>query len=278
MQCSICSTNAEPGQQFCGFCGADLKTDRNRQAEPSTEAQPEIRNRQMLPAVSFGSAISLGFQNFFDFKGRSRRSEYWWWQLFATLVGFIPILGGFIALVLIIPGISVTARRLHDIGKSGWLQLWIWLIVAVPWMIFVIYLISMVSDEPGSKRLASLGPGEDRIVRDLKDELIDEDEAQIRLESLVYQHRQEMSEGFRKQEYSQEIYDQKHKFFDSKIEQGISSTKGPSWKIIVSSLTVLFLFSISVGIYWILLMARDGDGEVNKYGDNPKGIPDSNFG
>lgn len=190
------------------------------------------------------------------------------------MVGFIPILGGFVALVLIIPGISLTARRLHDIGKSGWLQLWIWLIVAVPWMIFLIYLTLMFSDDPESKRLASLGPEEDRIVRDFKDELIDEDEAQIRLEALVYQHRKEMLEELKKEEYSQEIYDQKHKFYDSKTEQGISSAKEPSWKTIVGSLIILFLFSITVGIYWIILMARDGDREANKYGDNPKGIPD----
>ena len=127
MKCSTCSTNTEPGQQYCGFCGANLKEDQSNQPESTNETAADTSHGQMLPAVSFGSAITLGFQNFFNFNGRSRRSEYWWWQLFAILVGFIPILGGFIALVLIIPGISVTARRLHDIGKSGWLQLWIWL-------------------------------------------------------------------------------------------------------------------------------------------------------
>jgi hypothetical protein len=67
MKCSICSTNAEPGQQFCGFCGTGLKTDRNTQATSSAETTPEIRENQMLPAASFGTAISLGFQNFFNF-------------------------------------------------------------------------------------------------------------------------------------------------------------------------------------------------------------------
>ena len=273
MKCPTCSTNAEPGQQFCGFCGTDLKTDRNTQATPPDETAPEIGENQMLPAVSFGTAISLGFQNFFNFKGRSRRSEFWWWQLFATLVGFIPILGGFIGLVLIIPGISLTARRLHDIGKSGWMQLWIWLIVAVPWVIFVIYMLSMASDEQESRRLDSLGPEEDRIVRDFKEKLIDEKEAQIRLEALIYQHRKAMSDGFGKGEYSQEIYDQKHKFYDSKIQQGISSGAEPSWKIILSFGVALFLFSVSVGVYWIVLMARGGYEGINKYGQNPKAIP-----
>ena len=119
-----------------------------------------------------------------------------------------------------------------------------------------------------------MGPEEDRIVRDFKDELIDEGEAQIRLEALIYQHRKAMSDGFGKGEYSQEIYDQKRKFYDSKIQQGISSGAEPSWKIILSFGVALFLFSVSVGVYWIVLMARDGEKGTNKYGQNPKAIYD----
>ena len=83
-----------------------------------------------------------------------------------------------------------------------------------------------------------------------------------------------MSDGFGKGEYSQEIYDQKHKFYDSKIQQGIYSGAEPSWKIILSFGVALFLFSVSVGVYWIVLMARDGEKGANKYGQNPKAIYD----
>jgi len=76
---------------------------------------------------------------YIDGRGRARRSEYWWWALFAVLAlvlaGLIdmqsgvdatgtpvnPIFTGAVWLGLLAPGISVTARRLHDINLSGWL-------------------------------------------------------------------------------------------------------------------------------------------------------------
>jgi len=80
------------------------------------------------------------FQNYANFSGRARRSEYWYFRLVTSLllIGFVifgamlsAILGdvGFpIAMVVfflyliasIIPSLAVTVRRMHDIGKSGW--------------------------------------------------------------------------------------------------------------------------------------------------------------
>ena len=69
------------------------------------------------------------------FKGRASRSEYWWFVLcnvilavFLTLVTEVaPDLGAILTLVvglgLLLPGIAVTVRRLHDINKSGWFAL-----------------------------------------------------------------------------------------------------------------------------------------------------------
>ncbi len=76
------------------------------------------------------------------FSGRASRSEYWWWFLAVFLFLFVvtildmavvmPALGmvnpedsngplGFVAaLAIILPNLAVGARRLHDIGRTGW--------------------------------------------------------------------------------------------------------------------------------------------------------------
>ncbi|HLV23575.1 MAG TPA: DUF805 domain-containing protein [Moheibacter sp.] len=88
------------------------------------------------------------FENYANFSGRARRSEYWYFTLFnflITLVLYIPMIamGGFTeynsepsaifwifygllmlySLAVIIPSLAVAVRRLHDIGKSGWYYL-----------------------------------------------------------------------------------------------------------------------------------------------------------
>jgi uncharacterized membrane protein YhaH (DUF805 family) len=61
------------------------------------------------------------------FTGRSRRSEYWYYTLVTTIISAaLGILGDFgtylsiiYAFATFIPGIAVSVRRLHDIGKTG---------------------------------------------------------------------------------------------------------------------------------------------------------------
>jgi len=82
------------------------------------------------PSIEPVDAVKRAFLNYFTFSGRARRSEYWWLQGFYVttgLIGLIPLVGQLLSLAvglaIIIPTISLTARRLHDIGKSGWWQL-----------------------------------------------------------------------------------------------------------------------------------------------------------
>jgi uncharacterized membrane protein YhaH (DUF805 family) len=64
-----------------------------------------------------------------DFGGRAGRSEFWYfmlaWFLASLVLGAlrVPLLALLVNLGLLLPGLAVSSRRLHDVGKSGWFQL-----------------------------------------------------------------------------------------------------------------------------------------------------------
>ncbi|TDP59974.1 DUF805 domain-containing protein [Flavobacterium dankookense] len=72
------------------------------------------------------------FENYANFNGRARRTEYWYFTLFniiftsilkildSLLFDDIEIIGSIYGLAIFIPGLAVSVRRFHDIGKSGW--------------------------------------------------------------------------------------------------------------------------------------------------------------
>ncbi len=66
-----------------------------------------------------------------DFSGRARRREFWMFVLFCAIfaivasiidaiIGTNGLIGGLFILIVIVPSIAVSVRRLHDVGKSGW--------------------------------------------------------------------------------------------------------------------------------------------------------------
>jgi len=78
--------------------------------------------------MDFQTAVKTCFSKYADFNGRASRSEYWWFVLAEVIVLIVASLIHqyvyFIAaLGFLLPALAVGARRLHDIGKSGWLQL-----------------------------------------------------------------------------------------------------------------------------------------------------------
>jgi uncharacterized membrane protein YhaH (DUF805 family) len=68
-----------------------------------------------------------------DFNGRARRKEYWMFVLVNVIISLVlgviagiirmPILGTIYSLAVLVPTIAVSVRRMHDIGKSGWVLL-----------------------------------------------------------------------------------------------------------------------------------------------------------
>lgn len=101
-----------------------------------------------------------------DFSGRARRKEYWMFVLFnilfATILGLVDqgigtfndltgygMLSGIYTLVILIPAIAVGVRRLHDVGKSGWMLL----IGLIPLIGFIWLLVLFVTDsDPGTNK------------------------------------------------------------------------------------------------------------------------------
>ena len=72
--------------------------------------------------MDFGQSIKICFSKYFDFSGRARRSEYWWFYLFCSVGSVIPYIGAIVALATIIPSLAAGSRRLHDTDRSGWWQ------------------------------------------------------------------------------------------------------------------------------------------------------------
>jgi len=92
--------------------------------------------------MSFGAAIASFWRNYVNFKGRARRSEYWFVVLFLFITNlgaaivdlgvFIDDIDGFLAtsgfgpvgilwtLATLLPSLALLVRRLHDTDRSAW--------------------------------------------------------------------------------------------------------------------------------------------------------------
>lgn len=112
------------------------------------------------------------FKKYAVFSGRASRSEYWYYLLFNILVSIaltfldfviirnnllvvgglivnVNILSGLYALATLIPGLALSVRRMHDIGKSGWMLL----VSLIPLVGFIWIIVLMATDSnPGENK------------------------------------------------------------------------------------------------------------------------------
>ena len=104
------------------------------------------------------------------FTGRARRSEYWWFFLFNILVSIVAsifdkaigaqVLGVLTGLALLLPGIAVGIRRLHDTDRSGW-----WLLISLTIVGIIVLLVFLAQEgqsganKYGGDPKAAAGPG-----------------------------------------------------------------------------------------------------------------------
>lgn len=110
-----------------------------------------VLNPRSPSQMTFGESIQTCFSKYADFSGRASRSEYWWWALFVFLTTLAAgvvndKISALFSIAFMLPGLAVGARRLHDIDKSGWLQL-LYLIPVLGW-ILLIYWATQEGREP----------------------------------------------------------------------------------------------------------------------------------
>ena len=122
------------------------------------------------PTIGFFEAIKMGFKNYVNFRGRSRRSEFWFFVLFNEIISlslltlliltlektrtypyykvnpFVNVLNYIYSLVMLLPIIGAQIRRLHDIGNSG-VNLFLHLIPFVGSIILIVFYCK--DSEPG---------------------------------------------------------------------------------------------------------------------------------
>jgi uncharacterized membrane protein YhaH (DUF805 family) len=126
--------------------------------------------------MDFGTAVQAFWSNYRNFKGRARRSEYWYIQLFLVTTSlaaagidlalmngdverFIANGGGGIVgliwiLATIVPALAVLVRRLHDTGRSGW-----WAFIGlIPIAGAIVLLVFTVEDSTNQENTYGVSP------------------------------------------------------------------------------------------------------------------------
>ncbi|MCF0138062.1 MAG: DUF805 domain-containing protein [Oscillospiraceae bacterium] len=112
--------------------------------------------------MTFKQSVKSVFSNYATFKGRARRSEYWYFFVFTLLVdtvlyvlgestqlGLFSTVSSLFALAVLVPNLAVTWRRLHDIGKSG-ANFFFCLIPLVGWILLLVWLCK--DSQPGENQ------------------------------------------------------------------------------------------------------------------------------
>lgn len=115
---------------------------------------------------------SICLSKFADFSSRARRREYWTFALVNCLIAMLLLILGLafgedspasnimvtiFYLIMLVPNLSVSVRRLHNIGKSGW-YMFLSLIPLIGGLILLVW--SLMDSEPGENQYGENPRGE----------------------------------------------------------------------------------------------------------------------
>lgn len=177
--CSNCGTRFNDGDSFCQNCGAPFSPALGVNVNQGAQVYSEPKDYNLFTAW-----VSM-WKRAFDFKGRSRRKEYWLAAianaLFYSLAVFIIFILGIMItgttnsgesalpyivfafstiyiLAAFIPGLSLAVRRLHDTDQSGKFLLvaLLGIIPIVGWIVNIILLVNFCTE--GDLRTNKYGP------------------------------------------------------------------------------------------------------------------------
>jgi len=122
--------------------------------------------------MKFSQAVQSCFSNYITFQGRAPRSELWFFALFTIVVGIAisvleaitfgvslaapGMLTGIFDLIVFLPSIAVSVRRLHDLDRSGWWW-WLWLIPIIGWIVLLVWMVTVGNEGENSHGPDPLG-------------------------------------------------------------------------------------------------------------------------
>ncbi len=169
---------------FCGSCGTSAAQSNNAQnanfsngasgAAVEYNQQPNYQyasapNFAAVPQnPTFGGCYKKLWQNYANFEGRARRSEYWYVFLMNALISLvilIPFAGwiiwGLYQIAILVPMLALIVRRLHDIGKE-WYYIFFFLIPLAGPIIMLVWICQ--DSQPGANQFGENPKGINPIV------------------------------------------------------------------------------------------------------------------
>ena len=143
VECPNCGSPYGTGGRYCQECGAPSDGASCLCKHCGCELRRTLKDGS-LPVASFKEAVKVCFKKYFSGRGRANRVEYRMWWLFVLIATAFIVVGWIMLPILIIPTLSATVRRLHDVDKSGW---WMVLGIIPVANLYLIYILTRKGSE-----------------------------------------------------------------------------------------------------------------------------------